>query len=694
MLVSNRVLVASLAFVWMSALATAASRDTKPSHNLVSVRHDMPGIYHGELRAADFNGDGKPDLVLYGLIDNFNELWGATEDGWGSGRVMVYFNDSEPGKIRFIAGPVWKPADGTLGGGCRGEVHTLDFDADGDTDFVISGKGLTVFANDGKGNFKPDQISRDSGHIAVGDFNGDGRDGVMHTYGEYGKNEEFYLSFDGQKWQPCGFQFEHGMGAGDLVAGDLNGDGWTDAVVGGNTEQFGTHRAQTKCFSQWHRNLDGRIEAEPAFFFSTMGGKEGDAKQEGMDNGSYDLADLNQDGHLDLIFSGSDSRFDGDPNQPYWATSENPEGKTKWIHYDFFTLVQQVPFDGKHWKAWEFNGGGAGCKRTSCVKAADLTDDGFPEVVHLGHTSQRMLPPPYDLPRRRSDGFEGARCWPKGGYYYHAKYTPTTRVFENDGAGGLRYVYHESLIPVDYGNVVLADLDGDKRRDLIYCGATRIFHTNCSDFLDRNRKDETIHTLIYRNAPLDEPRLVISPVVESVEVGRERDFRVIYHDGTGRTKDVTDAASVTCSNDHATLASGKGRGVSLGSTLLLAQYRGRTAESLFHVFEHPIKPLSNRWGTEHKGGYYLSVLPSSISLTPGGSREGFVVTLHAPDGSAKIVEPTEVFACQPDRVSFSDGTATAHEAGPAAVSFLYQLPPKKEHAKLQAVCYVTVNVEQ
>jgi hypothetical protein len=61
-------------------------------------------------------------------------------------------------------------------------------------------------------------------------------------------------------------------------------------------------------------------------------------------------------------------------------------------------------------------------------------------------------------------------------------------VFENDGAGALRYVYHESLIPVDCGNVILADLDGDQRRDLVYCGVTRIFHTNCSDSIDRNKK--------------------------------------------------------------------------------------------------------------------------------------------------------------------------------------------------------------
>jgi len=119
-------------------------------------------------------------------------------------------------------------------------------------------------------------------------------------------------------------------------------------------------------------------------------------RHDGMDNGSYDLADLNGDGHLDVVFSGSHAGFQGNWDEPYWVSPENPTGARKWIHYDFFTLVQQPPFDGRHWKAWEFNGGGAGCKRTSCVNAADLTGDGYPEVVLIGHASQRLLPPPYD----------------------------------------------------------------------------------------------------------------------------------------------------------------------------------------------------------------------------------------------------------------------------------------------------------
>jgi hypothetical protein len=182
---------------------------------------------------------------------------------------------------------------------------------------------------------------------------------------------------------------------------------------------------------------------------------------------------------------------------------------------------------------------------------------------------------------------------------------------------------------------------------------------------------------------------VISPVVESVEVGRERDLRVIYHDGTGRRHDVSDSTAIRCGNGHATALAGKIRGRSLGSTPVTAEYKGLKAHALFHVFEHPIEPLSNRWDPEHGGGYYLSVSPSSITMEKVEGLGDFVVTLHAEDGSVKTVAPTRVVPCQPHLVTFADGRATAHDAGPATLGFVYRLE-KGAGTDLTAVCYVTV----
>jgi hypothetical protein len=169
----------------------------------------------------------------------------------------------------------------------------------------------------------------------------------------------------------------------------------------------------------------------------------------------------------------------------------------------------------------------------------------------------------------------------------------------------------------------------------------------------------------------------------------EHDFRVIYRDGSGRGRDVTNVASVASSNDHANLSAGRVSGHTLGSSLVVADYRGLKAHSLFHVFEHPIQPLSNRWGTEHDGGYYLTVTPSSITLAEGETRDDFVVTLHSEDGSTDTVAPTRVVACQPNKVTFSGRTATAANAGPAALAFIYRLPAG-QGSDLCAVCYVTV----
>jgi len=182
---------------------------------------------------------------------------------------------------------------------------------------------------------------------------------------------------------------------------------------------------------------------------------------------------------------------------------------------------------------------------------------------------------------------------------------------------------------------------------------------------------------------------VVSPVVESVAVGRERQFRVVCHDGTGRSRDVTNATSVACSNGRARVSAGEVHGLSLGSSLLVGDYQGLKAHALFHVFEHPIRPLSNRWDTEHAGGYYLSVSPSSITMTEGETRNDFVVTLHSEDGSTETVAPTRVIACQPRSVGFSDNAATALGAGPAAIDFVYRMPDG-QGTDLRAVCYVSV----
>jgi hypothetical protein len=116
---------------------------------------------HG-LALGDFNGDGRPDLVM------------GIQDAARSGRI--YLND---GSGLFTGG-------GNLGG-ARGENAALgDFDGDGSLDVftALSAPPSRVWLNDGKGIF------RDSGlrlgpvtcwnwDAAAGDFNGDGKTDVF-----------------------------------------------------------------------------------------------------------------------------------------------------------------------------------------------------------------------------------------------------------------------------------------------------------------------------------------------------------------------------------------------------------------------------------------------------------------------------------------------------------------------------------
>jgi len=79
--------------------------------------------------------------------------------------------------------------------------------------------------------------------------------------------------------------------------------------------------------------------------------------------------------------------------------------------------------------------------------------------------------------------------------------------------------------------------------------------------------------------------------------------------------------------------------------------------------------------------------PSTILR--GETLDGFVVTLHSEFGSSETVAPTQVIACQPLLVAFSENSATAPNAGSPGPCLVHWLPVK-EGNELRAACYVSV----
>jgi uncharacterized protein (TIGR03437 family) len=210
-------------------LGNGAGGFTKPSWGTINV-----GQGPRDIVAADFNGDGSPDLAVANFVD-------------GTVTILLW-NKSSPG-FRLAPGSPFKAgsgasatATGTLG------LAVGDLDGDGKPDLAVAVNtdgDVAVFRGAGDGTFSAFQGSPYSlpgaYAIAVGDFNGDGKPDMAVTGRSTGTVQVFLGNGKG------GFTAGASFGAGPgslpqtIVAGDFNGDGKLDlAWVNNGTGSLGT----------------------------------------------------------------------------------------------------------------------------------------------------------------------------------------------------------------------------------------------------------------------------------------------------------------------------------------------------------------------------------------------------------------------------------------------------------------------
>ena len=181
-----------------------------------AARDFAAGRGPSSVAVADFNGDGRPDLV-------------AANSGIGSDNVSVLLGNGDGS---------FQAARNFPAGSYPGFVAVADFNGDGRPDLVVANGGsdhVSILLGNGDGSFQaPRSFAAGSNpqSVAVADFNGDGWLDLAVAY--WGTNATVsVLLCNGDGSFQAALPFYGGPDPDSVAVGDLNGDGRVDLAVAG-----------------------------------------------------------------------------------------------------------------------------------------------------------------------------------------------------------------------------------------------------------------------------------------------------------------------------------------------------------------------------------------------------------------------------------------------------------------------------
>ena len=252
---------------------------------------------------GDYDNDGDVDIVISGQSSE-------TENGRLKSLTQLYSNDGEGGFL----------LDSDLIGLNNGEVSWGDFDSDGDLDLAASGvsvsggRKLVVLGNNAGilTDLNLGLVGVESSDLAWGDYDGDGDLDLASTgISDDGPSTEVYINDANGGFVSLDAGIV-GVKGGDIVWGDYDNDRDLDLVVTGNNG----------------------VEAVLAVFENTLGRTSSAIPFEvdnsisqflqGVEFSAAALVDIDSDGDLDLVSSGSTGGFDP---QPMTVVNDNLEAQ-------------------------------------------------------------------------------------------------------------------------------------------------------------------------------------------------------------------------------------------------------------------------------------------------------------------------------------------------------------------------------